>query len=367
MKKNNLIRNIVLALAVLLISVPGCGKEAARDNRSSQSDNGTYIASGTLAATQGSDNAGYEKLEIKYQGWAGQVTVLELAGDLGYLSPLKLKWMGNTISGPQDIQATQSGDIDIGGAFMTAIINLIAAKGDIISVTGISSIDGKVSSDVYVLEDSPIKSGRDLIGKSVSVNTLGAHNEVMLKLYLKKEGLTDEEIKRVSLIVVPPTNAEQALRSGQVEATFLSGVLKDKAVEKGGVRSLFSDADLVGKATYSAYVMRKKYLEANPNTSKKLLEGISRAIEWSKETPKEEVIARMKKIMETRKRQEDIDSLKYWKSYGCPGKGGLIYDSDVQIWIDWLVSQKKITEGQFKLSDIYTNDYNPFKGEPQSK
>ncbi|EIG61398.1 hypothetical protein [Bradyrhizobium sp. WSM1253] len=57
-----------------------------------------------------------EKTEIRYQGSAGQVTFIELAEDLGYVAPLKLKWVGNTISGPQDIQAVVTGDIDIGGA-----------------------------------------------------------------------------------------------------------------------------------------------------------------------------------------------------------------------------------------------------------
>lgn len=72
-----------------------------------------------------------EKTEIRYQGWAGQVTFIELADDLGYLAPLKLKWIGNTISGPQDIQTVVTGDIDIGGAFYGAIIKLIAAKAPI--------------------------------------------------------------------------------------------------------------------------------------------------------------------------------------------------------------------------------------------
>jgi hypothetical protein len=35
---------------------------------------------------------------------------VELAADLGYLGNLKLKWIGNTISGPQDIQAATTGD-----------------------------------------------------------------------------------------------------------------------------------------------------------------------------------------------------------------------------------------------------------------
>jgi hypothetical protein len=53
-----------------------------------------------------------EQTEIRYQGWAGQVTFVELADDLGYLAPLKLKWVGNTISGPQDIQTVVTGDVE---------------------------------------------------------------------------------------------------------------------------------------------------------------------------------------------------------------------------------------------------------------
>ena len=39
-------------------------------------------------------------------------------------------------------------------------------------------------------EDSPIKTARDLIGKKIAVNTLGAHLEFMLREYLARNGLT---------------------------------------------------------------------------------------------------------------------------------------------------------------------------------
>jgi len=75
-----------------------------------------------------------EKTELRYQGWTGQVLFPELADDLGYLAPLRLKWVGNTISGPQDIQTVAIGDVDFGGAFYGAIIKLIAAKAPIKAV-----------------------------------------------------------------------------------------------------------------------------------------------------------------------------------------------------------------------------------------
>ena len=96
-----------------------------------------------------------EKTEIRYQGWAGQVTFTELAEDLGYLAPLKLKWVGNTISGPQDIQTVVTGDIDIGGAFYGAILKLIAAKAPIKAVVGYYGSDANTYYGYYVKDDSP--------------------------------------------------------------------------------------------------------------------------------------------------------------------------------------------------------------------
>jgi hypothetical protein len=54
------------------------------------------VVSGVLAsaAETESDAAKYEVSELRYQGWASQVLLPELAEDLGYLAPIKLKWVG---------------------------------------------------------------------------------------------------------------------------------------------------------------------------------------------------------------------------------------------------------------------------------
>ena len=205
-----------------------------------------------------------EKTEIRYQGWAGQVTFTELADDLGYLAPLKLKWVGNTISGPQDIQTVVTGDIDIGGAFYGAIIKLIAAKAPIKAVVGYYGSDDNTYNGYYVKEDSPIKTARDLIGKKVAVNTLGAHLEFVLREYLARNGLSAAKQSRSRWWRSRRSRGEQALRQGQVEVSALSGVLRDKALERGGIRSLFTDTDLFGNFTGGAYVLRDKFIKDNP-------------------------------------------------------------------------------------------------------
>ncbi|MEU9484108.1 hypothetical protein AB0D83_10635 [Streptomyces decoyicus] len=91
----------------------------------------TLLGLSAVAVSCGSGGGGASKDQTKtlrYQGWAGSVILPELAQDLGFLEDVKLKWVGNTISGPQDIQSAATGQVDFGGAFNGAVVKL-AAKG----------------------------------------------------------------------------------------------------------------------------------------------------------------------------------------------------------------------------------------------
>ena len=295
---------------------------------------------------------------LRYQGWAGQVTLPELAADLGLLEDVKLKWVGNTISGPQDIQSAATGQTDFGGAFNGAVVKLAANNAPIKAVISYYGADKDAYNGFYVLEDSPIRSPRDLIGKKVGMNTLGAHSEAMLDIYLKRGGLPREDRDKVEPLVVPPVNTEQSLRQKQIEVAVLGGVLRDKALAAGGIRPLFTDYKLLGAFSAGTFVMTDRFLEQNPDTTRTFVTGVGRAIEWSRSTPREEVIARMTKIMEKRGRNEDTAPLKYWKSYGVAEKGGLITGKELQLWIDWLAERGDIDKGQVARTDLYTNKYN---------
>ena len=304
-----------------------------------------------------------EVTELRYQGSASRVTIPELAEDLGYLAPLKLKWVGNTISGPQDIQAAASGDVDFGGAFTGSIVNLIRAKAPIRMVVFTSGLNEKNCTGYYVLDDSTVKKGRDLIGRKIAVNTVGAHHEFMIREYLRREGLSREEIKDVSLVVVPPLNGEQTLRQKQVDVTALGTILKDKALERGGIRPLFTDYGLFGEFSTWGFVMTEKFIRKNPKATRKFVEATAKTIEWVRSRPREEVIARFQKIISKRGRNENGEPLKYWQSTGVAGKGGLIAEKEVQIWIDWLVRDGQLKEGEVKAADVYTNEFNPYLAE----
>ncbi|GAA1503586.1 ABC transporter substrate-binding protein [Streptomyces albidochromogenes] len=297
---------------------------------------------------------------LRYQGWAGQVTLPELAEDLGYLEDVRLRWVGNTISGPQDIQSAATGQTDFGGAFNGAVVKLAANKTPVKAVISYYGSDKDAYSGYYVLNDSPIRSARDLIGRKVGMNTLGAHSEAMLDIYLQRAGLSRAEADKVEPLVVPPVNTEQALRQKQIDVAVLSSLLRDKALATGGIRRLFADHELLGDFSAGTYVMTDRFLQQNPDTARTFVTAVGRAIEWSRSTPRDEVVARMTDIVHKRGRNEDTGALRYWKSYGVAETAGRIAGKELRLWIDWLTERGDIKKGQVTLSDLYTNEFNAF-------
>ncbi len=47
------------------------------------------------------------------------------------------------------------------------------------------------------------------------MNTLGAHHDFMVREYLERNKVSDEEAKQVTFVITPPVTGEQALRQGR--------------------------------------------------------------------------------------------------------------------------------------------------------
>jgi ABC-type nitrate/sulfonate/bicarbonate transport system substrate-binding protein len=324
------------------------------------------LTSGCSLPSSEASTSGTGPVTLRYQGGANSVGLAELASDLGYFPTLKLKWVGNTTSGPQDIQSAATGQTDIGGAFAGAVVKLIAAGAPVKAVVNYYGSDEKSFFGFYVKDGSPIRSARDLIGKKIAVNTLGAHHEAVIDTYLQKHGLTPQEIKQVQLVPLPPNDTELAIRRGQVDVGTLSGVLQDHAIATGGLRSVFSDYELFGAFNGGQYVLRDDFIAKHPAATKEFVTGVAKAIEWERTTPRADVIARFTTIIEKRGRNEKTDNLKFWKSVGIPSRGGVITDEDFTRWEPWLVESGIVKQGELKPGELYTNEFNALaaKGAP---
>ncbi|MGV9414614.1 ABC transporter substrate-binding protein [Nocardia sp. NPDC003693] len=297
---------------------------------------------------------------LRYQGWASQVTIPELAENLGFFDgKVKLEWQGNTISGPQDVQSAATGQVDFGGAFGGAVAKLAQAGAGITAVINYYGSDEKTFTGFYVPEDSPIRTPNDLLGKKIGVNTLGGQAEADVHTALKKNGLSEEQIRSVQLVVLPPPNTEDALRRGQIDVAGLSGQFQQRALSNGGLRAVFTDFEQFGPFNGGQYVFRNDFLAKNPEVVEAFVGGIAKAIEWQKTTPRDQVIAKFTQIINDRKRSgEDASSVKYWQSVGVPSANGVITDIDFQRWEPWLRDTGAVT-GELDVRKLYTNEYNP--------
>jgi ABC-type nitrate/sulfonate/bicarbonate transport system substrate-binding protein len=261
---------------------------------------------GCTRATNEEPVSGLETAALRYEGTPGNVSIAELAEDLGFLAPLRLDFKGNNMTGgPHSIQAVLTGDLDVGGSFNGAIIKIIAAGAPLTSVIAAYGTDELSFQGFYALEGSPVTRPRDFIGKKVAINTLGAHAEFALRDYLARAGLTVEEIAQVTMLVLPSSTSEQALRSGQVDLACLATIFRDKALARGGLRLVFSDYQLFGSFNAGSYVMSKSFIAKHPNAARKYVEGVGEAIEWARSQPRAEVVTRLESIIGKRGRNED--------------------------------------------------------------
>jgi ABC-type nitrate/sulfonate/bicarbonate transport system substrate-binding protein len=203
-----------------------------------------------------------------------------------------------------------------------------------------------------------------LIGQKIGVNTLGANQEAVTDIYLAKNGLTQDEIKKVTFVPLPTPNVEQSLRNGQIGAASLGFTFRDAALARGGIRTLYRNVDLIGTYNDNTGVMRTDFIRKNPNTTRHLVAATARAIAWAQERESgaghAEVVNLYKKYLAATGRGDQIAPLDYWKSLGIATKGGWIKRQDFQMWVDWLDSRGEVDAKSLKLENVYTNAFNPF-------
>jgi len=319
----------------------------------------------TLATPAFAQEPKLEVTSIRYQSSSGaDISPLELADALGYLAPLTLDRVGDVQGGPAALQALATGQADIASAFNGAVLNIAAAGAPLTSVVSWRGTNELTSPGIYALDNGEINSARDLIGKKIGVNTLGANQEAVSSIYLAKGGLTPAEIKQVTFVPLPTPNLEQTLRNGQISAASLGFTFRDAAIARGGIKALTRNVDLIGTYNDNTGVLRNDFIAKNPNTTKHLVGGIAKAIAWAQQRESDkgraEVIDVYSKYLESKGRGGQTAPLKYWLSLGIATEGGWIKKQDFNMWIDWLNSRGEVDAKALNISKIYTNDFNPY-------
>ena len=302
--------------------------------------------------------AAADTVKLRYLASQGGLAAHELADELGYFKDTGITFenVGYAQGGPASLIALASGDVEIGSAATSAVLNSIIGGNDFVAAYPSNGINDEVQSTFYVLEDSPIKSIKDIAGKSIAVNTLGAHLDYTIREALHSAGLPTDSANQ---IVVPGPQLEQVLRSKQVDIAafgYWQTTFEGAALKNGGLRAVFDDTDVLGDIAGGFVVLRRDFIQQHPEASKIFVEQSARALDYAREHPEETKKILAKALGE---RGENPDIAQYFRGYGVRA-GGLPVERDIQFWIDVLVREGKLKQGQLAAKDIlFTADAKP--------
>ncbi len=267
--------------------------------------------------------------------------------------------------GTTALQALLANNVDVAGSAWPAWVNIVAGGGKIKAVLGtsVSTKNNKSGkSGLLVLEGSSVHTIKDLVGKRIAVNVLGAEADYVIREYLKQNGLS---IDQVQLVVVPGENQQQMLRSKQVDAaawTSTGGAQWDMTVEKGGVREIpgTKNFDVKGETVFFGTGFRNDFIAQHPDTVRKYVRASDAARrlvydEFQKDPE------RVKKAYADIAIEKGGNPLlaRYYEGSSWTPKFPFIADKDIQWWIDRFSANGQLKPGQIKPSDVYTNEFNP--------
>ncbi len=257
------------------------------------------LAAGTLAACGG---GGEEKAQPSGGGAKAakpatlkvgvipiaDVAPLYLGVKKGFFSKRQLTIQPQLAEGGAAIvPAVVSGDFQIG--FSNTISLLIAASKNlpvqIISQGVLGGTDAQHPwADLLVLKSGPIKTGKDLEGKTIAVNTLNNICEVTIKASLEKEGV---DVTKLKFTEVPFPDMNAALEAKRVDGACVVEpfVSQGKAGKAKGIDPFYINT--APDLTVATYFASKDFIAKNGDVVDRFVAAIKESLDYAQQHPDE--------------------------------------------------------------------------------
>jgi ABC-type nitrate/sulfonate/bicarbonate transport system substrate-binding protein len=314
---------------------------------------GAAISALVFSACKGEKKAaagsGGEVVEFKYPEWV-YYDLVYLADDLGYFKDAKVrpKYVGQIAAG-QMIPALTTGDLDVANRHTPLVIAAIASGADVkVFAAGSKSTQKDPHMKYFVRAGSPITSIKDFGGKTLGINSFGACSEFVTKKYCLDNGIDPASLK---MITAPDAEQEVPLLRGDTDIAIIHPLSSGRAsANTQDFRLLFSDWDIDGGISgMCPYSLSGKFLRDHPEAVTELTAILAKAAQWNN-AHREEARAMMAKRFGFK--LEETEMFEFYEDQQIPLP-------NIQYWIDRLEAEKKITPGQIKPEQVYTNQYNP--------
>jgi ABC-type nitrate/sulfonate/bicarbonate transport system substrate-binding protein len=200
----------------------------------------------------------------------------------------------------------------------------------------------------FVTANSNIQSIKEFGGKTLGINSFGACSEYVTKKYALDNGVDPSSIK---MSTAPDAEQEVPLLRGDTDVAIIHPLSSGRAsANTTDFRLLFSDWDIDGGISgMCPYSVSGKFLKEHPAAVTELTEILSKAAQWNN-AHREEARALMAKRFNFN--LEEAEMFEFYPDQIIP-------DLNVQYWLDRLEAEKKLTPGQVKPNQVFTNQLNP--------
>jgi NitT/TauT family transport system substrate-binding protein len=183
-------------------------------------------------------------------------------------------------AGPAEIEAMVSGGLDAGYLGPNPAINAWAKQQGSIRI-----IAGATSAGASLVVQPGINAAADLKGKRIASPQLGNTQDVALRAWLKKNGLTPSSQKEQGDVEVEPSDNATTLQlfeDKKIDGAWAPEPWASRLVLDGGGKVLVDEKTLwpQGKFVTTHLIVRTDYLQKYPETVKALLQGQVETVDW---------------------------------------------------------------------------------------
>jgi NitT/TauT family transport system substrate-binding protein len=183
-------------------------------------------------------------------------------------------------NGAAIMAAVVGGDLDVGLSNPMQIA-VALARGVPVQMIAPGALYSKRDASITIVvgKDSPFKVPKDLIGSTLAIGALSDFNQLSLWAWLESNNIPRDSIHVVEL---PLGEMGAAIARGTVQAAFTSEPYKTTAVRAGQIRD-FADTYLTiaPEIATTVWLSTKGWLQKNPDTARKLVNGIYATARWA--------------------------------------------------------------------------------------
>ncbi|MEU6534497.1 aliphatic sulfonate ABC transporter substrate-binding protein [Streptomyces sp. NPDC047000] len=282
-------RGLSVLAALPLLALAACGYGSDADSDSPQQK----VAAGS------SKIDGLDSIKIGYFGNLTHATAL-----VGRGQGIFQKELGATKAeyatfnaGPSEIEALNSGSIDIGWIGPSPAINGYTKSGG----KSLKIIGGSASGGVkLVVNPKKITSLKDVKGKKIATPQLGNTQDVAFLNWIAEQGWkTDAQSGKGDVTVVRSDNkvTPDAFKAGSIDGAWVPEPTASKLIAEGG-KTLLDESTLWpgGKFVITNIIVSQKFLEAHPKAVEAVLKGSVETNKWINAHPDEAKAAANKQL-----------------------------------------------------------------------